>query len=36
MTLNYPKRITLYDLTYMMSIIDLVVIDVETLRINSG
>ena len=36
MTLNYPKIITLCDLTYMMSMVDLVVIDVETPRIISG
>ena len=35
-TLNYPKRITLYDLTHMMSMHDLVATGVETPRINSG
>ena len=33
---NYPERITLSDLTHMMSMIDPVAIDVETLRIDSG
>ena len=36
MTLNYPKRITLSDLSHIMSMIDLVSIDVETQRIDSG
>ena len=35
-TSNYLERITLSDLTHMMSIVDLVVINVETLRINNG
>ena len=35
-TSNYPKRITLSDSTHMMSIVDLVAIGVETLRITSG
>ena len=35
-TLNYPKRISLSDLTHIMSIADLVAIGVETLRIDSG
>ena len=35
-TLNYPKRIALYDLTHIMSMVDLVAISVETLRTNSG
>ena len=35
-TSNYPKRIALYDLTHMMSMADLVVINVETLKIDSG
>ena len=35
-TSNYPERITLYDLTYLMSMVDLVTISVDTLRINSG
>ena len=32
---NYPKRITLSNLAYMMSMTDLVAIGVETLRIDS-
>ena len=35
-TSYYPKRITLYDLTHMMSIVDLGAIDMETLRIDCG
>ena len=35
-TLNYSERITLFDLTHMMSMTDLVAIGVETLRIDSG
>ena len=35
-TSNYLERITLYDPTHMMSMVDLVSIDVETLRIYSG
>ena len=35
MTLNYPERIILYDLTHMMSMVDLVAIGVEILRIDS-
>ena len=35
-TLNYLKRITLSDLTHMMSMIDYIAIGVKTLRINSG
>ena len=35
-TSNYPKRIALSDLTHTMSMIDLVAIDIETPRINSG
>ena len=34
-TSNYPERITLSDLTHMMSMTDLVVIGVETPRIDS-
>ena len=34
-TLNYPKRITLFDLTHMMSMADIVAIVVETLRIDN-
>ena len=33
---NYLKRITPCDLTYMMSMDNLVAIDVETPRIDSG
>ena len=33
-TSNYPKRIALFDPTHMMSIVDHIVIDVETLRID--
>ena len=33
---NYPKRITLSDPTHMISMVDLVAIAVETLRIDSG
>ena len=35
-TSNYQKRITLFDLTNMMSMTDLIAIGVETLRIDSG
>ena len=35
-TLSYPKRITLFDPTHMMSMADLVAIGMETLRIYSG
>ena len=35
-TSNYPKRISLSDLTHMMSMDDHVAIGVETLRIDSG
>ena len=35
-TSNYLKRIALSDLTHMMSMVDLVVISVETPRIDSG
>ena len=31
---NYPERITLSGLTYMMSMVDLVAINVETLTID--
>ena len=34
-TSNYPERITLSDLTHMMSMVDHVAIGVETLRIDS-
>ena len=32
---NYPKRITLYDPTHIMSMADPVAISVETIRIDS-
>ena len=35
-TSNYRERITLFDPTHMMSMADLVAIDVETLRVYSG
>ena len=35
-TSNYPKRIELSDPTHVMGIADLVVIGVETPRIDSG
>ena len=35
-TLNYPERITLSNLTYIMSMTDPVAIGVETLKIDSG
>ena len=35
-TLNYPKIIALSNLTYMMSMVDLVDIGVETLKIDIG
>ena len=35
-TSNYPKRIELSDLTYMMSMANPVAIGEETLKINSG
>ena len=34
-TLNYPERITLSNLTHMMTMTDLVAIGVEILRIDS-
>ena len=34
-TLIYLERITLFDVTHMMSMVDLVAIGMETLRINS-
>ena len=34
-TLNYPERIILSDSTHMMSMVDLMAIGIETLRINS-
>ena len=33
---NYPERITLSNLTHMMSMVDPIAIGVETLRIDSG
>ena len=35
-TSNYSKRITLFDLTHIMSMTDLVVISKETLRTDNG
>ena len=35
-TSNYPERITLSNLSYMMSMADPIAIGVETLRIDSG
>ena len=35
-TSSYSERITLYDLTHVMSMTDLVAIGVETLKIDSG
>ena len=35
-TSNYPERITLSNPTHMMSVVDLIAIGVETLRIDSG
>ena len=35
-TSNYPKRIALSDPTHMMSVANLLAINVEILRINSG
>ena len=35
-TSNYLKRIVLSDLTYMMSMMNPITIDVEMLRIDSG
>ena len=34
--LNYQERITPFDLTHMMSMVDLVTINAETLRIDSA
>ena len=34
-TLNYPERIARSNLTYMMSMVDHIAINVETLRIDS-
>ena len=33
---NYPERLTLSDQTHMMSMTNLVVIGMETVRIDSG
>ena len=35
-TSNYPERITLSNLTHMMSMADPIAISVETLRIDNG
>ena len=35
-TSNYPERIALSDLTHKITMVDLVTIDVETPRIDSG
>ena len=35
-TSNYPERIALSDPTYMMSMVDLVAIGIETSMIDSG
>ena len=35
-TLNYPERISLSNLTHMMSMDDPIALGVETLRIDSG
>ena len=35
MTSNYLKRLTISDLTHMMSMADIVAISVETLRIDN-
>ena len=35
-TSNYPERITLFNPTHMMSMVDPIAISVETLRIDSG
>ena len=35
-TSNYPERITLSNTTHIMSIVDPIVIGVETLRIDRG
>ena len=36
MILNYPERITLSDSTHIMTMVDLVAIGVERLKIDSG
>ena len=36
MTLNYLERVALFDPTHMISMVDLIVIGVETLRIDNG
>ena len=35
-TLNFSKRKALFDPTHMMSMVDLVTVGVETLRIDNG
>ena len=35
-TSNYPERIALSNLSHMMSMVDPIAINVETLRIDSG
>ena len=35
-TLNYPERIALFDPTHMISMVDLITIGIETLRIDGG
>ena len=35
-TSNYPERMTLSNLSHMMSMVDLITISVEILRIDSG
>ena len=35
-TSNYPERITLFNQTHMMSMVDSIAIGVETLRIDNG
>ena len=34
-TLNYPERISLYDVTLIMNMVDPVAIGIETLKINN-
>ena len=34
--IQLPERITLFDSTHMMSMVDLIAISVETLRLDSG
>ena len=35
-TSNYLERIALFDLTHMMSMVDPITIDLDTLRIDNG